>query len=139
LGVFGGLTAGDIMATGVIAVGEKETLASAWELLDRGDARALPVVRGDEVVGVVDDRAVVHARTTRWLDGRPRLVGDACRPVPVVTRGARLAELVARLAGTEHAVLVVCDPPGHPVGVITADRLVHAVAASLTAGHACLA
>jgi CBS-domain-containing membrane protein len=124
------LTARDVMAAGVISVYERESLASAWELLARGGTDALPVLRGTAVVGIVDHRAMVHARNTRWLDGRPRLVGDALRPATVVGPDTGVADLLDQLA---DGAVVVCEPPGYPIGVVTSSSLVRCIAGAAPA------
>lgn len=116
-----GLRARDVMATDAVSVAEHESLAAAWEVLARGGCRFLPVVRRNRVVGVIDDRAIVLARSTKWLDGRPRLVGDASRPVATVSEETPLTELIDQLRAQTAAALVVTDDEGGPVGVVTAE------------------
>jgi len=126
------LTARDVMAAGVVSVHERESLASAWELLARGGTDALPVVRGAAVVGIVDHRAMVHARNTRWLDGRPRLVGDALRPAAVVGPDTEVADLLDELA---DGAVVVCEPAGSPIGLVTPSSLVRCIAGAAPVMH----
>jgi CBS domain-containing protein len=131
------LSARDLMVADPVSVTEQESLASAWELLARGEAGVLPVVRGAEVVGVVDHRAMVQARGTKWLDGRPRLVGDALRPTAVVAPTTPLLALLPRLAASPCGVLIVGEPIGGPLGVVTAETVVQAMARCSLAGAGC--
>lgn len=118
------LTAAELMTTDAITVAEHESLAAAWEVLARAGCRFLPVMRGGRVVGVIDDHAVVVARTTRWLDGRPRLVGDAATPARVVHARTLLPDLLDHFAEGGVIAIVVVDDDGRPLGLVTAERLV---------------
>jgi acetoin utilization protein AcuB len=118
------LRAGDVMAPDTITVAEHESLAAAWEVLARAGCRFLPVMRGHRLVGVIDDHAVVVARSTKWLDGRPRLVGDAATPAHTVRRDTPLVEVLGHLSEAAGSALVVVDEQGGPVGILTADRVV---------------
>lgn len=116
------LRARDVMITDAIAVAEHESLAAAWEVLARAGCRFLPVLRGGRVVGVIDDHAVVVARSTKWLDGRQRLVGEAARPVPTVSESTPLPQLLDHVLATGSAVVVI-DGAGAPMGLVTAELL----------------
>jgi acetoin utilization protein AcuB len=117
------LHACDVMATDAITVAEHESLAAAWEVLARAGCRFLPVLRGSRVVGVIDDHAVVCARTTRWLDGRQRLVGDAASPARTVHATTPLPQVIEVMARNATSALVVVDDGGSLVGLVTADSL----------------
>jgi CBS domain-containing protein len=118
------LRAADVMTTDALVVAEHESLAVAWELLARGGCGFLPVLRNGRVVGVIDDHALVTSRSPRFLDGRPRLVGDASQPAPTVDVSAPLSVIVERLTAEGRPGLVVTDSSGAVVGIITAGRVV---------------
>jgi CBS-domain-containing membrane protein len=120
----GRLTAADVMTTDAITLAESESLAAAWELLARSGCRVLPVVRNGRVVGVIDDHAIVCARSTKFLDGSQRLVGDTLVPAHTVQRSTKVRALLDRLADGADRALVVLDDHGFLVGLVTADRLV---------------
>jgi len=120
------LRAVDVMVADPLTLSEHESLASAWEVLARAGVGALPVMRGGRPVGIIDDHAIVCARTTKSLDGRPRLVGDvavAARTVHISTPLTELLDLVH-----EHrTAAVVVDDTGRLVGLVTQDGLLDGV------------
>ena len=55
------LTAGDIMTTDVITATPRTTLDEAMEMMDAGYFRHLPVLDGDEMIGIISVRDAVRA------------------------------------------------------------------------------
>ena len=88
----------------------------------RGPGQRSYAHRG-RIVGVLDDRAVVHSRTTKWLDGRPRLVGDAVRRVASIRPGTTMPELLERFSRTGDRALVVVDDDDRAVGLVEANTV----------------
>jgi CBS domain-containing protein len=127
------LTAAEVMTVDAITVAEHESLAAAWEILARAGCQFLPVLRGRRVVGVIDDHAVIVARSTRWLDGRLRLVGDVAGPSRVVAADTLLPQLLEQLSDHGGSALVVVDDRGAVLGLVTAERIVDLVERALNA------
>jgi predicted transcriptional regulator len=124
----------DLMEPATLTVTEHESLASAWEMLARSECRYLPVLRGTKVVGVLDDHAVVCARSTRALDGRQRQVGEFSRTARTVAPNAALDTVLPAL-GEAGGVLVVVEH-GDVVGLITCEHVAGLLGAALGAGSA---
>jgi CBS domain-containing protein len=121
------LRAVDIMDADPIAVAEHESVSAAAELLLRAGCPFLPVVRGDRIVGVVDDRAV--------RDSRERTATDAvlahARPATTVPAHAPLAEVVTAVRRGASELTIVVDEQGRLLGVITTARLIALLDAAL--------
>jgi CBS-domain-containing membrane protein len=134
LGSVGALRARDVMDHATLTVGEQESLASAWEMLARSECRYLPVLRGTTVVGILDDHAVVCARSTRSLDGRQRQVGDFARQARIVSPGTTVEALLPAL-GEAGGVVVVAEH-GQVLGLVTCEHVAALLGAALGAGSA---
>jgi CBS domain-containing protein len=121
------LRAVDIMDADPIAVAEHESVSAAAELLLRAGCPFLPVVRGDRIVGVVDDHAV--------RDSRERAAADAVvahtRPATTVPAHAPLAEVVTAVRRGASELTIVVDEEGRLLGVITTARLIALLDAAL--------
>jgi CBS-domain-containing membrane protein len=129
------LRARNLMDPATLTVGEHESLASAWEMLARSECRYLPVLRGSTVVGILDDHAVVCARSTRSLDGRQRQVGEFSRAARFVAPDAPMATLLPALF--EGGGVVVVLDRGQVLGLVTSEHVAGVLAAALgTSGHA---
>ncbi|HEX9259624.1 MAG TPA: CBS domain-containing protein, partial [Acidimicrobiales bacterium] len=124
--VLASLRASDVMVTDPVTLSEHESLASAWEVLARAGCRALPVMRSGRAVGIVDDHAIVCARTTKSLDGRPRLVGDVAVAARTVHVSAPLTELL-EVVHQHCTAAVVVDDGGRMVGLVTPETLLTAL------------
>jgi CBS-domain-containing membrane protein len=129
------LNAADVMTTDPTTVADHESLAAAWEVLARGGVGFLPVSRRGRVVGVLDDRAVVHSRTTKWLDGRPRLVGDAVRRVASIRPWTPMPELLERFTGSGDQALVVVDDDDRAIGLVLATTVLALFEQAMARGH----
>jgi CBS domain-containing protein len=129
------LNAADVMTTDPTTVADHESLAAAWEVLARGGVGFLPVSRRGRVVGVLDDRAVVHSRTTKWLDGRPRLVGDAVRRVASIRPSTTLPELLERFTRSGDRALVVVDDDDRAIGLVLATTVLALFEQAMACGH----
>jgi acetoin utilization protein AcuB len=108
-----------VMTTQVVTV-RPETMASqAWELLQEGHFRHLPVVRFDHLVGMVSDRDL---RVARALAEEPT-VGRLGRQDPITVEPDTPVEEASRLM-LEHKIgaLPVVDD-GVLVGIVTESDL----------------
>lgn len=124
----------DLMEPATLTVNEHESLASAWEMLARSECRYLPVLRGTTVVGILDDHAVVCARSTRSLDGRQRQVGEFSRGARTVPPTAPLDTMLTALADA-GGVLVVVEH-GQVLGLVTCEHVAGLLGTALGTGTA---
>ncbi|MBK9179098.1 MAG: CBS domain-containing protein [Acidimicrobiales bacterium] len=133
LGDLAALVAADIMSTDLVMVSENESMASAWELLARGRFHHLPVLRRGHLVGVLDDQALVRARTPGTVGTAARkVVGDILpRAFPTVGPDAPFAEVVARLRAEGVDALPVVSDEGDFLGMVTATDVIAALADTL--------
>lgn len=108
-----------VMTRPAVTVGPEATASHAWELLQRGHFRHLPIVRLGRLVGIVSDRDLRVART---LDEEPP-VGKLGRADVVTVTPATPVEEASRLL-LQHkigALPVVQD--GELVGIVTESDL----------------
>lgn len=108
-----------VMTTPVVTVTPETTTSHAWELLQRGRFRHLPVVRLGRLVGMVSDRDL---RVARALAEEPT-VGRICREEVISVGPGTPVEEASRLM-LEHkigALPVVED--GALVGIVTESDL----------------
>jgi CBS domain-containing protein len=129
-------TVDDLMANEPIVVRAEASLGEAARLLDDYDISGLPVVAADgDLVGVISETDLVHARATEWLWAN--WTGLEVRHLmtrPPITIG-RTASLDAAAVKMErlhvHRLVVVADDePARPIGVISTSDLVRALARS---------
>ena len=125
-----GWTAEGLMSRVPVAVQPHESVASAWELIERGGFRHLPVVGSDgRCLSLIDDRIVVRALVVAGL-GTPRVADVMPRRVHCVLPSTPVRG-VARVMATEHATAVpVVDAGGRLVGIVTDSDIVALVAAA---------
>ncbi len=124
----------ELMAPNPVAIQAESSLADVAETLAEFDVSGLPVVdRSGAVIGVISQTDIVRLRagsmpTSGW---HGLLVGDLMtHPAITVSASASLQE-AARLM-TEHRVhrlVVVAEPDGGPVGVISESDVMREVAA----------
>lgn len=115
-------TAADLMTSPAVAVDPDTTLREAHEMLTGYDLDALPVTRGDEVLGVIErstvERALLHKLdelpVTEYMDSK----------VSTLAPDAPLAEVEEALIGRRQRLVPVMDQ-GRLVGVITRTDLLH--------------
>ncbi len=109
----------------LLTVGEDDSLAVAGHKMAWGGLRHLPVVRGNEVVGVIAERDLLVWRAERgsW-DGPAGLVRAAMSSPPEVTvPDEDLAQAAARMLARRIGCLPVVLQ-GRLVGIITSSDLV---------------
>jgi len=124
----------ELMSPEPVTLHPDDTLRQAFDLLERYPFRHLPVVRGNELVGIVSDRDLFLATGTRYgrcgpfvhSDGRPRKIGEIMRPEvhtvpPEMTSRAAAKFLVAQRIG---ALPVVAGSA--LVGIVTETDLLNA-------------
>jgi CBS domain-containing protein len=127
-------TVGDLMTAGPIVVHADASLSDAVQAMDRHGVSGLPVVGpAGDLVGVISEVDLVHARASEWL--WPNWTGLAVRhlmssPPVTITPSASL-EVATRRMERHHVhrlVVVSDDDPALPIGVISTSDLVRALA-----------
>jgi CBS domain-containing protein len=124
----------DLMATDPVVVPADASLAEAARLLDEYDISGLPVVGPDgDLVGVISQTDLVHARATEWLwaNWTGLHVRHLMTSPPItIGRGATLDAAAVRMEheGVHRLVVVADDEPSLPIGVISTSDLVRALA-----------
>jgi cystathionine beta-synthase len=125
------LTLEDVLAVrpraeAVIGVAPDDTLASAIEAMTAHGISQVPVLDGDEVVGSLNERGVLH-RLIAQPEARDEPVREAMgAPLPVVSASVHLDELTATLDGDAGAVLVRAEAGGFDI--LTRSDLIAALA-----------
>jgi cystathionine beta-synthase len=108
----------------LVHVHPDETVGTAIEILREYDVSHLPVVRAEppvkaaEVIGSVDEHALLRALVSGAATIDEPLEAHMSPPLPLVGTGEPLSELVAALERSA-AVLVLED--GQPLGVLTSQ------------------
>jgi CBS domain-containing protein len=124
------------MATAPIVVRADASLSEAAQLLDEYDISGLPVVAPDgDLVGVISETDLIHARATEWLWAN--WTGLEVRhlmtsPPITISKGATLDTAAIRMERERvHRLVVVADDdPARPIGVISTSDLVRTLARS---------
>ncbi|HZO92406.1 MAG TPA: cystathionine beta-synthase [Candidatus Baltobacteraceae bacterium] len=120
-------TVGDVLRTKqplppMITVREQQAVKEALELLRRYEISQLPVMRGKEVVGSINDVAVMQA-VFDHADIVHQPVGDVMgRPFPMLDHNAEV-ERAFKLLTMANSAIVVTDG-GKPVGVVTRQDVI---------------
>ncbi len=114
------MTAEDIMTSNPVTVSERTTIDEALRLMGERDIRHLPVVRGQDVIGIVSDRdfrslglsLVQDAATSQTLRARLRdHVGDLMAGgVVTVDTEATLKEIIGLLLDEKLSAVPVVSP-----------------------------
>ncbi len=119
----------DVMRPNPTTLPSDASLAQATRRMAEGGLKRLPVVDGDgRLAGILSRADVLHAvaelfpRRVAEAPAHPaaRTAGDVMRPdAPVVRADATLDEVVDAVASTRLNRVVVVDPDGRVVGVIS--------------------
>ena len=132
------LTVGDLMTTEPITVESHTPLTAVYDLMDRHRIRHLPVVEGEDLVGLVTNRDLLIALASRdeepMSQQRARLA--LTRTSDVMTRGietvaaeASIVEVAERMMENKYGCMPVCEGQ-RIVGIITESDFVKHVAES---------
>lgn len=110
------------------SVTSNDTLDRARVLMNEHAIRHVPVVDGDDLVGMVVDRELVVLETIPGL--KPSLVPitKAMRPALSVSANLGLDDAVDLMVDNELDCLVVRDRAGHMEGIVTAVDALAAIA-----------
>ena len=147
---FHSLNAGDLMSRELIMIPQEMSLQAAARLLSRHHISGAPVVDAEErCVGVLSNTDFVHRVEKGKCVDRPEEAGTCHSAWQVVEKGERPSEQVAAvmtrdvvtvepeasIAKVAHMMLeahihrvIVVDPLGKPIGIVTSTDILAAVA-----------
>jgi cystathionine beta-synthase len=126
-------TVGDVLRSKeplppMITVKEDDVVKEALDLLRRYEISQLPVMRGADIVGSVNDVAVMQAVFDR-ADLLHKPVSEVMgRPFPALDTGADIDRAYKLLTLANSAILV--SDGGHPIGVVTRQDIISYLSAS---------
>lgn len=119
------MTAEELMTADPLLVRPRTTLRAAAELMRDHDARVLPVIEEEGLIGLLTDRDVVVRAIARGVGPLTGYVEDSMSPGGLTCSPQDTAEAVAtKMAEAAQAHIVVIDDQGFPVGVIEVEDLV---------------
>ncbi|HEX5028048.1 MAG TPA: CBS domain-containing protein [Gaiellaceae bacterium] len=108
----------DVMTPRPTSVGSDETVVEAARRMLSEDVGSLPVVSGDQLVGMVTDRDLVLHVLARDLDPHKVPVSDVCSDEPVTAAPEEpIDDAVQRMASEQVRRLPVVDA-GKLVGIL---------------------
>lgn len=123
------LTVRDLMSTDLVTLAEDDTLNHAQRCMARGRIRHLPVVQGDQLVGLITHRDLLAASFSIFADVRSNEQRRVFSTVPVVELMHRnvmtlrpeqsVAEAAAMLMKNKYGCLPVTDEEGKLLGIVT--------------------
>jgi CBS domain-containing protein len=122
------LTAADAMTEPAVSVSPTDSLLDAAKLMVDHQVRHLPVVEGDEVVGMLSDRDIrtVAGDPVRYVESREGdgahllSVRDAMAPTALTIHANRpLRDLAHELADEKIGALPVVDTDGKLLGIVS--------------------
>jgi CBS domain-containing protein len=107
----------EIMTTDAVTVTEEVSLGEVVRLMEKRRIKRLPVMRGNEVIGIVTRANLVHALAGLARDSKPTSPGDQA------IRDRIMAELTGQLwAPVSHINVIVRDGVVELWGNITDER-----------------
>lgn len=127
-------TVGNLMAIDPIVVGPDDSLSDAVRTMDRHRISGLPVVgSAGDVIGVISQTDLVHARATEWLwsNWAGLKVRDLMTSPPLTIHESATLEAATQKMEEHHVhrlVVVADDDPTLPIGVISTSDVVRALA-----------
>lgn len=131
-------TVRDLMTADPATIDVEATLLDAWALMDRGRFRHLPVVDGDELVGVISERDVLRTGGFAHPDGPEdvlaRLGTQGVREVmaaypETVEADTPIAGAATTMLDNQFGCLPVVEG-SRVVGILTSSDFLRAVVAS---------
>lgn len=126
-------TVGDVLRSKeplppMITVQENDVVKEALDLLRRYEISQLPVMRGHEIVGSVNDVAVMQAVFDRADLLHKPLSEVMGRPFPALDTGAEIDRAYKLLTLANSAILV--SDGGAPIGVVTRQDIISYLSAA---------
>lgn len=121
----------DVMTPGPHYVAANDTLDDARRLMDDRGIRHLPVMSGNDLVGIVTDRDINKALALRGCAAESLTVEDAMTRDPYVVAPNVLLNVVARTMAQHKVGSAIVVERGAILGVLTTTDALHALADSL--------
>lgn len=118
----------DVMTTRLTGITPDAPVSTALRLMARTGVRHLPVMDGQQCLGVVVEADLVHylARCGPLTSGASLLVGEITRTVQLLPCTARRSDAAWRMhADASDAVLITED--GRVLGILTATDLIRSL------------
>ncbi|HEX4458057.1 MAG TPA: CBS domain-containing protein, partial [Polyangia bacterium] len=127
--VRGGPTVAQLMTRPLVVASPQLALEAAWRLMRESNVRHLPVMDGDELVGMLSDRDVLAAGRS-WLvapETAQRLiqVADAMSPRVGTIQSTRPAHEAASILERRRLGALVVLRGQRPLGILTATDLLY--------------
>jgi CBS domain-containing protein len=123
------LSVSAVMTTRMVVTAPDDDLMLAWEMMIQAGIRHLPVVDGDRLVGMIDDRQLIAACALGPLSAKPRFVQELVGHPPLQVRAdTSLRETAALMTASHVDVVCVTTPAGRLLGVVTTSDLLRALA-----------
>jgi acetoin utilization protein AcuB len=118
------------MTRAPITIAPDQSLERAHTMMRSRRVRHLPVLRGQELVGIVSHRDLMLIETLPGVDAREVPVEDAMtRDIYAVAPSTAVAEVAAHMAERKLGSAVVRNRQGRVVGVFTVTDACRALAA----------
>jgi CBS domain-containing protein len=124
----------DLMSAEPVVVRADASLSHAAQAMDLDDISGLPVVgSGGELIGVISDTDLLHARATEWLwsNWTGLKVRHLMSSPPLTISMSASLEAATQKMERHHVhrlVVVSDDDPTLPIGVISTSDVVRALA-----------
>ena len=107
------------MTAAPVTIDRDDTLETAHRLMRRWAIRHLPVVDGDQLVGIVSDRDLSIVETLSSVDPQTENIEEAMTSAPyTVHPDAPVAEVAQEMARTRYGSAVVVEN-GQILGIFT--------------------
>lgn len=111
-------TARDLMTSPAECLSSDETLVTAARMLSKYDIGSMPVVDGDELVGILTDRDIVIQGVSKGLDLSTATVGEIATSDVVTVEPDAGADAVAKLMSENQVRRLPVVENGSVIGVI---------------------
>lgn len=111
-------TARDLMTSPAECLSSDETLVTAARMLSKYDIGSMPVVDGDELVGILTDRDIVVQGVSKGLDLSTATVGEIATSDVVTVEPDAGADAVAKLMSENQVRRLPVVENGSVIGVI---------------------
>lgn len=120
-----------MMQRHIVTLGPDDNLREAWDLMQEGGFRHIPVIDGEDLVGIISDRDVMLRAT--YDEGAitiPNLILEEVmtREVTTCSAGTQLGDVADIMIDQRIDALPVTDSGGRLTGIITSTDLMSLIA-----------
>jgi acetoin utilization protein AcuB len=106
----------------IISIALDAPLGSAIELMGQHNIRHLPVLDGDQLVGILSERDLTAIEALESTELTSLSVAEAMTPEPyAVPASAPLAEVAKRMAEQKYGCAVIVDARGGVLDIFTTN------------------